>query len=95
MLAIGRRATPHPKLLHVGKRAPELIDESGAPLNMPVMVRQGGVVETILATAGDAQCRRDRHADRGRHGLIDAVRGSTTARILEDGRWPLLAVPVG
>jgi nucleotide-binding universal stress UspA family protein len=31
----------------------------------------------------------------GRHGLLDAVRGSASAQVLEDARWPLLAVPVG
>jgi hypothetical protein len=30
----------------------------------------------------------------GRHGLIGALRGSTTARVLEDGRWPLVATPM-
>jgi nucleotide-binding universal stress UspA family protein len=30
----------------------------------------------------------------GRHGLLGALRGSVTARILDDARWPLLAVPL-
>jgi nucleotide-binding universal stress UspA family protein len=83
------------KLLHIGKEAPALIDENGAPLNLPIMVREGGVVEMILATAGMLEADVIAMPTVGRHGLIDAVRGSTTARILEDARWPLLAVPVG
>ena len=83
------------KLLHIGKEAPELIDENGAPLNLPIMVREGGVVEMILATAGMVEADVIAMPTVGRHGLIDAVRGSTTVHILEDARWPLLAVPVG
>jgi nucleotide-binding universal stress UspA family protein len=30
----------------------------------------------------------------GRHGLLDAMRGSTTARVLDDARWPLVAAPM-
>jgi nucleotide-binding universal stress UspA family protein len=83
------------KLLHIGKEPPELIGENGAPLNLPIMVREGGVVEMILATAGMLQVDVIAMPTAGRHGLIDAVRGSTTARILADARWPVLAVPVG
>lgn len=82
-------------LLHVGKRAPELIDESGEPLRLPVLLREGAVVEEILAAAGELDVDVIAMPTPGRHGLIDAVRGSTTARIFEDARWPLLAVPVG
>jgi nucleotide-binding universal stress UspA family protein len=83
------------KLLHIGKGAPELSDEAGAPLNLPIMVREGAVVEMILATAGMVNADVIAMPTVGRHGLIDAVRGSTTAQILADARWPLLAVPVG
>jgi nucleotide-binding universal stress UspA family protein len=83
------------RLLHIGNHAPELTDESGAPLNMPIMVREGAVVEMILATAGMLNADVIAMPTAGRHGLIDAVRGSTTAQILADARWPLLAVPVG
>ena len=59
------------------------------------MVREGAVVEMILATAGMLAVDAIAMPTAGRHGLIDAVRGSTTAQILEDARWPLLVVPVG
>jgi len=81
-------------LLHVGKRAPELIDEHGAPFAMPVMLRDGAVVETILAVAGELDVDAIAMPIAGRHGLLDAVRGSASAKVLEDARWPLLAVPV-
>jgi nucleotide-binding universal stress UspA family protein len=51
------------------------------------------VVDTILAVA------RERAADlivmttEGRSGFLDALRGSTTERVLRSGALPLLAVP--
>jgi nucleotide-binding universal stress UspA family protein len=83
------------QLFHVGDRAPTVIDEEGRPLAMPILVRQGRVVDTILKVAGELNVDAIAMPTAGRHGLLDAVRGSTTARILDDGRWPLLAVPVG
>ena len=82
------------KLLHVGERAPESIDAQGETLRLPVIARQGPVVETILKTAADLNADMIAMPTAGRHGLIGAVRGSTTARVLEDARWPLVAVPM-
>lgn len=83
------------QLLHVGDRAPVVTDEKGRPLRMPMVVRQGRVVDAILKVAGDLNVDAIAMPTAGRHGLMDAVRGSTTARVLDDGRWPLLAIPVG
>jgi len=82
-------------LLHVGKEPPALVDENGVPLNMPILLREGGVVETILSWAGRLNVDAIAMPTAGRHGLLDAVRGSASAQVLEDARWPLLAVPVG
>ncbi len=82
-------------LLHVGKEPPDLVDENGEPLRMPILVREGGVVETILSWAGRLNADAIAMPTAGRHGLLDAVRGSASAQVLEDARWPLLAVPVG
>ena len=82
-------------LMHVGKRAPDLVDENGGALDMPVLLREGAVVETILAAAGELKVDAIAMPTAGRHGLLDAVRGSASAQVLEDARWPLLAVPVG
>ena len=82
-------------LLHVGKEPPALVDENGVPLNMPILLREGGVVETILSWAGRRNVDAIAMPTAGRHGLLDAVRGSASAQVLEDARWPLLAVPVG
>jgi len=82
-------------LMHVGKSPPALVDEDGAPLDLPVLLRDGAVVETILAVAGEFAVDAIAMPTAGRHGLLDAVRGSASAQVLEDARWPLLAVPVG
>ncbi|MGO4869499.1 MAG: universal stress protein [Roseiarcus sp.] len=83
------------QLLHVGESAPELTDEQGEPLALPIEVREGPVIDTILAVADEMKADVIAMPTAGRHGLLEAVRGSTTARILDDARWPLLAVPVG
>jgi len=83
------------KLMHVGKRPPALVDENGVTLDMPILLRDGAVVEAILAAADELKVEAIAMPTAGRHGLLDAVRGSASARVLEDARWPLLAVPVG
>jgi len=83
------------RLMHVGKRPPALVDENDVTLDMPILLRDGAVVETILAAADELQVDAIAMPTAGRHGLLDAVRGSASAQVLEDARWPLLAVPVG
>ncbi len=67
---------------------------SGGPVIPHMAVREltGSVVETILAEAEGAQLIA--MPTRGRHGLLDALRGSTTERVLADARVPVLALPV-
>jgi len=94
MLAMsGNRAEVN--LLHVGKRPPALVDDNGVPLDLPILLRDGAVVDTILAAASELDVDMIAMPTPGRHGLLDAVRGSASAQVLEDARWPLLAVPVG
>jgi len=83
------------KLLHVGETPPQLIDENGAALDLPIELRDGAVVDAVLAAAEAFDADAIAMPTAGRHGLLDAVRGSASARVLEDARWPLLAVPVG
>jgi nucleotide-binding universal stress UspA family protein len=83
------------QLLHVGDSAPQLTDEKGRPLGLPIILRKGPVVDTILKVANDLKVDVIAMPTAGKHGLLDAVRGSTTASILDAASWPLLAVPVG
>lgn len=56
-------------------------------------VRRSGVVDGILAAANDEDPDLIVMATRGRDGIADFIRGSTTERVLHQSRWPLLAVP--
>jgi nucleotide-binding universal stress UspA family protein len=75
--------------VHVGSRAPLLFDGRGQLRRVRTL--QGPVVETLLTEA--------EHADMiampmvGRDGLLDALRGSTTERIVRDATRPVLALP--
>jgi len=83
------------EVMHVGKRAPQLTGENGEVFARPILLREGPVVDAILAAAGELDVDAIAMPTAGRHGLIDAMRGSTSARSVDDGRWPALAVPVG
>lgn len=80
----------------------------GAPADLPAlaftprrgwswraMTGQGDVVQTILAVAGECTADLIVMATRGHQGFLDALRGSTTERVLRHARCPLLAVPAG
>ena len=58
----------------------------------PILTRQGPVVDTILEVAHCLAIDLIAMPTGGRHGLLGALRGSVTARILDDAHWPLLAV---
>ncbi len=72
--------------LHVGHKAPVMVGDR------PVRTLEGPVVDTILAEA--------EHADliclptAGRKSLLDALRGSTTERLVREATRPVLAIPV-
>lgn len=76
-------------LLHVGDDLP-LFDG----LLPHVELRQGPVIETILNYAKEIKADMIAMPTQGRRGLLDALRGSTTERVLQLAPCPLLAVPV-
>jgi nucleotide-binding universal stress UspA family protein len=86
-------------LLHVG-------DADGMPaVGIPVGIdeqpgwtwrqvsREGEVVDTILTVARECSADLIVMATAGRHGFLDALRGSTTERVLRSGALPVLAIP--
>jgi nucleotide-binding universal stress UspA family protein len=81
-------ARPTIRLLHVGARPPAQFD------NFPVDLRNGDVVETILQVAADMKANLIAMATAGHQGLLDAIRGSTTERVLRQAPCPVLAIPV-
>jgi nucleotide-binding universal stress UspA family protein len=82
-------------LVHVGAAgAMPVVREAAWPgWSWEKIERRGDVVEQILDVA------TSRHSDlivlttAGHHGVLDALRGSTTERILRGARCPVLAVP--
>lgn len=84
-------------VLHVG-------EPSGMPeLRLPVVpgwtwnhvVRPGEAIDTIVAAAADVRADLVAMTTEGRHGFLDALRGSTTERVLRQVRCPMLTMPVG
>lgn len=83
------------RLLHVGSpRSAPVIDPSGQPgWSYEVIVRQGDVLEEILRVEHDWQPELIVLATHGHLDFLDALRGSTTERVLRRVRCPVLAVP--
>lgn len=76
------------RLLHVGPDLP--IFEGLLP---HIELRQGPVVEAILAYAGEIRADLIAMPTRGAHGFLDVLRGSTTERVLHESTCPVLTVP--
>lgn len=57
------------------------------------LVRSGDVVEAILAAAREPATDLIAMATAGHQGFLDALRGSTTERVLRQAPCPVLAVP--
>lgn len=84
-------------LLHVATRA------EMPPVALPDLpswrwnhvVKPGQVVDTILETAAEMSADLLVMTTQGRHGFLDALRGSTTEQVLRQARCPMLTMPVG
>ena len=56
-------------------------------------IRHGEVVEQILQVGAERSADLIVMSTQGRHGFLDALRGSTTEQVLRGARCPLLAIP--
>jgi len=82
-------------LLHVG-RSDAMPDVKEATAQYPHVRRHnadGDVVEAITSLADRLDAGLIVMTTAGRHGILDALRGSTTQRVLRQAGRPLLAVP--
>ena len=79
------------RLLHVGKHAPQ-VERERRP--MQVTKAQGEVVGAIVQAATDWHADLIGMPTAGHRGFLDALRGSTTERVLRQAPCPVLAVPV-
>ncbi len=91
--AIGGDAVEE-RLLHVGRNPPKVPRPGNPQQAIPVATRDGDVVETIVETATGWQADLIGMPTAGRDGFIDALRGSTTERVLRQAPCSVLAVPV-
>ena len=82
-------------LLHVGdgQELKSLHANDGPQWKFVRMQRDGEPVDEIVATAELVRADLIIMPTEGRHGVFDALRGSTTERVLRRSRCPLLAVP--
>jgi nucleotide-binding universal stress UspA family protein len=80
----------HIELMHVGDVAPPA-SEDGVVL--PVTLRGGDPVSAILTAAKEEEVNLIAMPTAGHHGFLDALRGSTTERVLRHSTCPVLAVP--
>lgn len=83
------------RLLHVGRDAPQVQRPAAPQRSIPVESRSGDVVASIIDAANEWMADLIGMPTAGHHGFLDALRGSTTERVLRQAPCPLLAVPVG
>ena len=83
-------------LLHVGaaEDAPRLSIPAASDWKWHTVTQPGDPAEVILQVADDARADLVVMATEGPHGFLDALRGSTSERVLRRARCALLALPV-
>ena len=84
-------ATVAVDLLHVGEAAPRLRVASSNAL-LPVILRSGNVVESIVDAAIEFDVDAIAMPTAGHHGVLDALRGSTTERVIRHAPCPVFAL---
>ncbi|NBC19172.1 MAG: universal stress protein, partial [Bacteroidetes bacterium] len=82
-------------LLHVADDwdLPTLIPQNGTVQSWEQLLRRGNPVEQIVGAAHELEADIILMATAGHHGALDALRGSTTERVLREAPCPVLAVP--
>ena len=82
------------ELLHIGESVPLIRSISDGAI-VPVALRTGDVVSTILEAAEAQQADLIAMPTAGHQGFLDAVRGSTSERVLRHAPCPVLTIPAG
>ena len=81
------------ELLHVGETPPRIHPDVLGGRGAEIRTRRGSVVEAILDEATERRAGLIVMATEGHHGVLDALRGSTTEQVLRRAPCPVLAVP--
>ena len=83
-------------LIHVGRSAPPVqVEPSSSPAMPQVILRDGNVVQSIVDAAIEFEADLIGMATAGHNGMLDALRGSTTERVIRHAPCPILAIPAG
>jgi nucleotide-binding universal stress UspA family protein len=81
-------------LLHIGHVAPSVQAISAISSSLPpVMLRYGNVVQSIVDVAVEFEVDFIGMPTAGHHGVLDALRGSTTERVIRHAPCPVFALP--
>ena len=81
-------------LLHVGRVAPSVQAKSSMSSPLPrIMLRHGNVVKSIVDVAVEFEVDLIAMPTAGHHGVLDALRGSTTERVIRRAPCPVFALP--
>lgn len=82
-------------LLHIGEedRFPEVIIPEREMWQWRKTYKQGNVERQILQAADEWRADLIVMTTQGHHGFLDALRGSTTERIVRNSKCPVLAIP--
>jgi nucleotide-binding universal stress UspA family protein len=78
-------------LIHVGNSVPPV--NAAVPAEPAVILRSGDVVQSIVDAAVEYDVDFIGMPTAGRHGVLDALRGSTTERVIRQAPCPVFAVP--
>ncbi|NGZ12086.1 MAG: universal stress protein [Nitrospira sp. LK70] len=84
-------------VLHVGEEGdmPDLHYPDMPGWQWDTVIKQGDVVDVICGTAEEIKADLIVMTTEGRHGFLDALRGSHSERVLHKTPCPLLAIPAG
>ena len=78
-------------LIHIGNSVPPV--NAAVPAEPAVILRSGDVVQSIVDAAVEYDVDFIGMPTAGRHGVLDALRGSTTERVIRHAPCPVFAVP--
>jgi nucleotide-binding universal stress UspA family protein len=81
------------RFLHVGALPPKLGDTKDGLTKDMIVLRNGAAIDGILTEAEDWRADLIVMPTAGHDGWMDAVRGSTTERVLRQAPCPVLAIP--
>ncbi|WP_299615415.1 universal stress protein [Pelagibius sp.] len=88
-------ASPRLEALFVGEAGsmPAVVPPAELPCSFERLTRGGAPVEAIVEAAIEGEASLIVMTTAGRHGILDALRGSTTEQVLRRAPCPVLAIP--